>query len=248
MKYLVVILLVSFSVGVSGQTQKQPAKPDASKAQTQETKPPADPKMSALTEHYIKKYQVAIQWSDYEVAKDALYDLIIENPQNDSLISDLAYFYFENEKYVQAVLVSQQLLARNPKNAVALEMSAVGYEVMGVKDRSLQSFESLYLLSNNFNYLYKMAFLQFDLKRYAECITSVDILLANKDVEAAKVAFNDATGKPKEYPMKVAVLNLKGLAVQEHLGDKAAAKKAFEEALAIAPDFTLAKENLAKVK
>ncbi|MBL7859512.1 MAG: hypothetical protein JNJ65_00025 [Cyclobacteriaceae bacterium] len=248
MKYLVVILLVSFGAGVSGQTQKQPAKPDASKPQTQETKPATDQKMSALTEHYIKKYQVAIQWSDYEVAKDALYDLIIENPQNDSLISDLAYFYFENEKYVQAVLVSQQLLARNPKNAVALEMSAVGYEVMGVKDRSLQSFESLYLLTNNFNYLYKMAFLQFDLKRYAECITSVDILLANKDVEAAKVAFNDAAGKPKEYPMKVAVLNLKGLAVQEHLGDKAAAKKAFEDALAIAPDFVLAKENLAKVK
>lgn len=248
MKYLVVILLVSFSVAVSAQTQKQPAKPDASKPQTQETKPATDQKMSALTEHYIKKYQVAIQWSDYEVAKDALYDLIIENPQNDSLISDLAYFYFENEKYVQAVLVSQQLLARNPKNAVALEMSAVGYEVMGVKDRSLQSFESLYLLTNNFNYLYKMSFLQFDLKRYAECITSVDILLANKDVETAKVAFNDATGKPKEYPMKVAVLNLKGLAVQEHLGDKAAAKKAFEDALAIAPDFILAKENLAKVK
>jgi Tfp pilus assembly protein PilF len=48
--------------------------------------------------------------------------------------------------------------------------------------------------------------------------------------------------------MKVAVLNLKGLAVQEHLGDKEAAKKLFEEALAIAPDFVLAKQNLAKVK
>jgi hypothetical protein len=34
----------------------------------------------------------------------------------------------------------------------------------------------------------------------------------------------------------------------EHLGDKVAAKKLFDQALALAPDFVLAKQNLAKVK
>jgi tetratricopeptide (TPR) repeat protein len=160
----------------------------------------------------------------------------------------LAYFYYENQKYASAVLVSQQLLARNPKNTVALEMSAVGYEVMGVPDRSLQNYESLYLLTNNISTLYKMAFLQYDLKRYTESLASIDVLLASKEIDTLKVVFNDAENKPKEYAMKVAVLNLKGLAVNEHLGDKAAAKKLFEEALAIAPDFVLAKQNLVKVK
>jgi Tfp pilus assembly protein PilF len=96
--------------------------------------------------------------------------------------------------------------------------------------------------------LYKMAFLQYDLKRFNEAITSIDILLTNKEVEASKVTFNDAENKPKEYPMTVALLNLKGLAVLDHLGDKAASKKLFDQALATAPDFVLAKQNLNKVK
>jgi tetratricopeptide (TPR) repeat protein len=246
-----ILLIASLSASAYGQTQKQPVKKEPAKTQTpqKQTQPEPDKQpVNPITEHFYKKYVTAIQWNDYDVAKDALYDLIIENPQNDSLIFSLAYFYYENQKYASAVLVSQQLLARNPKNTVALEMTAVGYEVMGVPDRSLQNYESLYLLTNNISTLYKMAFLQFDLKRYAECLASIDALLANKDIDTLKVVFNDVENKPKEYAMKVAVLNLKGLAVQEHLGDKAAAKKLFEEALAIAPDFVLAKQNLSKVK
>lgn len=240
--FLVFLVLLA-DLGWS-QTQK-PTKVETKQQPKQE---PQEQKPGILTEHFYKKYMTALQWNDYDVAKDALYDLIIENPKNDSLISNLAYLYFESEKYVPATLVSQELLARNPKNLPALEMSAVGYEVMGVKDRSLQNYESLYLLSNQFNYLYKMSFLQYDLKRYAECLASVDILLANKEVEAAKVVFNDATNTPKEYSMRLAVLNLKGMAILEHLGDKAAAKAVFEEILAAAPDFVPAKQNMAKVK
>ncbi len=204
--------------------------------------------VNPMTEHFYKKYVTALQWNDNEVAKNALYDLIIENPQNDSLIFNLAYYYYENQQYPSSVLVSQQLLTRNPKNLAALEISAVGFEAMGVPDRSLQNYESLYLLTNNINTLYKMAFLQYDLKRFAECLASIDILLASKDLDASKVSYNDGGNKPKDYPMKVAILNLKGMAVQEHLGDKVAAKKLYTEALGIAPDFTLAKENLAKLK
>jgi len=239
-------------VSLSTWAQKQPAKTEQPKTQPQtqtQSQPQAQQTgVSPLTEHFYKKYVTAVKWNDFEVAKSALYDLIIENPQNDSLILSLAYHYYENQQHVPAVLVSQQLLARNPKNAAALEISAIGYEYMGVRDRALQNYESLYLLSNNVNMLYKMAFLQYDLKRFNEAITSIDILLANKEVEALKVAFNDVENKPKEYPMAVALLNLKGLAVLDHLGDKVAAKKLFDQALAAAPDFVLAKQNLNKVK
>lgn len=247
MKKFVFLFLLSASL--TAWAQKQPVKTEQPKTQPQ-TQTQAQPQtgVSPLTEHFYKKYVTAVKWNDFELAKSALYDLIIENPQNDSLILSLAYHYYENEQHVPAVLVSQQLLARNPKNAAALEISAIGYEAMGVRDRALQNYESLYLLSNNVNMLYKMAFLQYDLKRNTEAITSIDILLANKEVETLKVVFNDVENKPKEYPMKVALLNLKGLAVLEHLGDKVAAKKLLDQALAIAPDFVLAKQNLNKVK
>lgn len=248
-------LIIFLSIGLSAlaQTQKQPASTTKAPSNTENKQAtaqtqPAKPTISPITEHFYKKYVTALQWNDMVVAKDALYSLIIENPMNDSLIFNLAYFYYENQQYASCALVSQQLLARNPKDINVLEMSAVSYESMGVADRALQNYESLYLLTNNIGMLYKVAFLQYDLKRYAESLASIDILLTNKDLENTKVVFNDVENKPKEYAMRVSVLNLKGLVTLDHFGDKAAAKKLFDEALAIAPDFIPAKQNLAKVK
>ncbi len=233
------------------QNKKQPVTPaqeSSKEVKPTETKPTENQPVNALTDHYYKKYLTALQWNDNEVAKDALYDLIIENPQNDSLIFNLAYYYYENQKYISSVLVSQQLLKRNPKNTGALEMAAIGYEMMGVRDRSLQSYESLYLLTNDITTLYKMAYLQFELKRFAEALASLDILMVKNDVDTLKLVFNDAANQQKEYVMKVAVLNLRGMVIQEHMGDTAGAKKLYQEALALAPDFVPAKQNLEKLK
>jgi tetratricopeptide (TPR) repeat protein len=205
------------------------------------------PRMSPMTQHFARKYATALQWNDHEVAKDALYDLIIENPGNDSLIFDLAVYYYQNQKSASAVLVSNELLTRNPKNTGALEISAAGYEALGVPDKALQNYETLYLQTDNVGTLYKMAFLQYRTKRYKESATSADILLAKKEVETMKATYSDPNGKEKEYPIKVAIVTLKGMLALDQ-GDKLGAKKLFEQALTIAPDFVLAKESLAKTK
>jgi tetratricopeptide (TPR) repeat protein len=219
------------------ETQVQP------QTQPQQTQSQVDP----LYLHYARKYSLATQWNDYAVAKDALYDMIIENPGNDSLLFTLAYYYYENQQYAPALLINQELLARKPKDLNFLEMAAVSAEALGVKDKALQNYETLYLLSNNINTLYKISFLQFDMKRYNESLTNVDILLSKPEITTSKVYYNDAAGKQKEYIMKVPILTLKGLNLLER-GDKVAAKKALDEALAIAPDFALAKESLPKTK
>jgi tetratricopeptide (TPR) repeat protein len=229
------------------QEQAPVQQPVVQSAPVKQTPKDSIPKVNTFVQHYAMKYATAVQWSDYDVAKDALYDLIVLNPGNDSLIYDLAIFYYQNQKYPSAVMVSQELLKRNPKNTGALEIAAVGYENLGVSDKALQSYESLYLLNNNSATLYKMAFLQYRLKRYKESNTSADILLASKEAEALKITYNDASNKPKEYAMKVALLNLKGMVAQDQ-GDKVNAKKFYDQALAIAPDFGLAKDNLSKLK
>ena len=260
MKIRSLIFIVCALIATTGFAQKKKKKeePRATEA-SPVAQPPAEakkpepvakdtlPKVSQLTQHFARKYATAVQWNDYEVAKDALYDLIIENPQNDSLIFDLALFYYQNQKSASAVLVSNELLTRNPKNLGALDIAAGGYEALGVLDKSLQSYESLYLLTTNIGTLYKMAFLQYRLKRYKESATSADIILANKEAETLKASYTGTDNKAKEYPIKVAVINLKGMIALEQ-GDKPGAKKLFEQVLAIAPDFVLAKENLAKTK
>lgn len=200
-----------------------------------------------LVNHYSRKYAVAQRWGDYDVAKDAMYDLISEYPGNDSLIFVLAYFYYENQKHASCAVICNDLLARNSKNLPALELSALSYEGLNIKDKALQSYESLFLLSNNNSALYKMASLQYDLKRYGESLTNTDILLSKPQADSLNVVFTDVKGNSKEHPMKAALLNLKGLNFKAQ-GDNANARKFFEEALKRDPNFEAAKQNLAGLK
>jgi len=250
MKKVILVLIVIVCCLTMAWSQKP--KPTTTQTPTQsEVKPPvqktAETATDIISSHFAKKYAVSSRWNDLEVAKDALYDLIIEYPGNDSLIFALAYYYYEHENNTSAVLVCNDLLARNPKNTAALEVSAVGYESLGIYDRSLQNYESLFLLTNENTILYKMALLQYQLKRYPECLTNADILLAKPESGTLKVSFNDKDKKPKEYAMKVSLLNLKGMVYKDQ-ADKVNAKKFFDEALAAAPDFVPAKENLAALK
>src|SRR5437879_12764874 len=130
-KSVLALIFVSLVSSVFAQKKKKNEKTEPAKqevvAQPQpvETEPKKDsvPPINPFIRHYAVKYQIAVQWNDPEVAKDALYDLIIENQGNDSLIYELAYYYYQNQKYPSAVLVSQELLKRNPKNTTALEMT-----------------------------------------------------------------------------------------------------------------------------
>ena len=254
-KVIIVHVLIMLSVSSMMAQNQKPAstatKPPATKPQTsQGAKGQAgakQPPVNLIGDHFAKKYSVATRWNDYDVAKDAMYDLIIEYPGSDSLIYALAYFYYENQKYPSSILVCRDLLARNPKNPPVLELAGSSYEALNIYDKALENFESLFLVTNNTLTLYKMAFLQYELKRYPESITNADILLSKPDVDTLKVVFNNVENKPQDYAMKVSLLNLKGMAYKDQ-SDKENAKKFFEEALQVAPDFLPAKQNLATIK
>lgn len=256
-KLILLFLFLSLtpSIGQKKNNQK-PATPPVQAAPAPKSEAPAEKPaepaaaeqpVNAFLNHFLLKYQVASRFGDSDVARDALYDLIIENPGNDSLFMELGVLYFEAQKFTSAVLVGQELLARNPKNPTALELTGSAFEALNLKDKALQNFETLYLATNSFPALYKMAFLQFDVKRYAEAQATTDILLSKKEADEVKVTFNTAEKKPKDYPIRLSILNLKGMIARDS-GDKAGAKKYFEQVLAAAPDFLQAKEGLASLK
>lgn len=221
------------------QTTSKPTTQGQTKAQPQAQ---ADQKLRTDIEHAWKKYNLASSWNDLDVAKDALYDMIVEFPNNDSLIFALGMYYYDNQKYASSALIGQALLNREPKNPRILEMVASSYEGLNLMDRALQHYESLYLATNSIQTLYKMAIIQYQLKKYPESLTNLDILLSNPEVDTVKLIFQDAEKKDKEYAMRVPILNLKGMVYKDQ-GDKVNAKKSFDEALKIAPDFVFAKQN-----
>lgn len=255
--FLTIILLSSALFSLQAQKKnnqkQQPASPPPAEAPVKTEVPaekpstPQQPVIDPFINHFLLKYQVATRFGDNDVARDALYDLIIENPANDSLFLQLGFLYFESQKFTSAILVGQELLARNDKNPAALELTGSAFEALNLNDKALQNFETLYLVTNSFPALYKMAFLQYALKRYPEAQASTDILLSKKEADQMMATFTIADNKSKDYPLRIAILNLKGM-ISRDSGDKVAAKKYFEQVLTSAPDFVQAKEALAKLK
>ncbi len=195
-----------------------------------------------LKKMFQDTYARALKYNDRLEAKTAMYRLVALEPENDSLLTNLAFLYADARQYASSVLVSMDVLQLNPDNVEALEINAFSYDNLGLKDKSLESYEKLYLLTSDFQILYKMAFLQLELEKYQQALTNADILLESPEVEEATVFFKEGE-EDKEYSIKVAIWNLKGV-INRDMGDKEAARVCFEEALKIAPDFTLAKENI----
>lgn len=192
-------------------------------------------------------YQTATKYNDQNVAKNALYKLIVIDPSDASLLDSLAYFYFDAQQFPSAILVSKDILARNPNHLAALEISAIAFERLGIKDQALSNYETLYLKSNNVGTLYKIAYLQYELKRYSESATSADILLKAEVEEDMNIIYNTAAETQQEIPIKASIYNLKGLIELEN-GNKTEAKTQFENALKLAPEFELAQENIKKLQ
>ena len=191
-------------------------------------------------------YNRALKYGDMNMAINALYNICVLEPQNDSLLFLLAYTYFDNQKFFSSTLTLNDVLLLNPDNLQALEMRALSLEQIGALEKSLEDYESLYLKSDNVSYLYKVAMFQYQLKRFQEAKTNIDILLSKKEADEVKIYFLDENDKQQEILMRAGLHNLKGMMARDE-GNVAEAKKQFGIALELQPDFYLAKTNLSEI-
>ena len=190
-------------------------------------------------------YNLGLKYNDVGISRYALYNLMALDPGDASLLDSLAYMYFEYQQYTSCLLVSLDILKRNPDHLAALEMSGVSYEQLGLKDKALTAYESIYLRNTDVFTLYKVAVLQLDLGRQGESMTNVGILLEKEETKEAKVPISTEQGQ-KEISLMAAVYNLKGL-VESSQDNKEAARSSYQQALELEPEFTLAKNNLANL-
>jgi len=202
-----------------------------------------DVKESAPYQQQKAVYQLGSKYADVNIARIAIYNLMAMDPSDASLLDSLAYMYYDYQKYTSCLLVCLDIIKMNPDHLPALEMSAVSYESLGLKDKALVAYESIYLRNNSVLTLYKMAILQLGLNRLGESITNVGILIEKEETKEAKASINSPTG-PQQISLLAAVYNLKGL-IESSQENKEAARTSFQEALALEPDFVLAKDNLA---
>jgi tetratricopeptide (TPR) repeat protein len=201
---------------------------------------------SQLFKHYQMKYVFGMKYNDGEVAKDALYSMIAMDPNDDSIKMRLCFYYFENNQFVSSLFVSADMLSRRPDNIDALRINALSYENMGVRDKAIDAYESLYLKTNDIGILYQIAILQFELERYEECKNNLDIIIKNPQAKALKLNFAKDENSQQEVTLEAAAFNAKGM-LEKQQGNKEEAKKNFNKALEINPEFVMAKQNLTEL-
>ena len=190
-------------------------------------------------------YSMAKQYNDPAVARMALYNLIAETPGNPAIYDTLALWYYEYNQLASAALIAQDAMQLNPNDLFAAEIAAISFENLGVKSKAVQNYEKLYLGNNDINMLYKIAFLQMDLKRYGEALTNADVIIESSQSESEKLLFPiDDKQNSQEIPLKVAAIRLKGM-IEADRGNTSLAKELYQKALDMKPDFVVLKNQIA---
>jgi tetratricopeptide (TPR) repeat protein len=191
-------------------------------------------------------FDKAVTFNDPVVARTALYNMMALEPNNLDLLDSLAVFYYNYNIHTSAAIVAREAIAINPENELAMEVAAISFENLRMKDRALEEYENLFLINNNVFTLYKTAILQYDLERFEETNTTSDILLKRKEVETERVIFTKEDKTEFEISIKAAIYNLKGMALKKS-NKVEEAKVCFAKAVEIAPEFELAKQNLSDI-
>ena len=187
-------------------------------------------------------YKSALKNYDLQAATVALYTMQALKPERTDLNDSLALLYFAGERYAQAYLIGEGIVKADPKRTDMLELVAVCKQNLGLIKESLSDYEKLYTEEKSVYYLYQIATLQYQLKRYGECVASLDQIIGNPEAEKQKVNIR-MQGGSQDVMMKAAALNVKGICAME-LNQEEAAKDNFNKAIQLAPDFALAKGNL----
>lgn len=217
-------------------------------AQKKTSSAPASPaplNKEALFAHYKSVYDQAVKYSDFVVAREALYNMLVLKPERLGLKDTLTYLYYNGNNYVQVIVLGKEILEANPQKTDVLELVAVSQQNLGMLKEALESFEKLFAVTKDVYHQYNLATLQYMLKRYGECSESLNAIIASPDTSGV-VAISDGKNESQQVPVKAAAFNMRGVIALE-INQADVAKQNFEKALQLFPEFVLAKNNLENV-
>ncbi|MGW8121925.1 tetratricopeptide repeat protein [Roseivirga echinicomitans] len=198
-----------------------------------------------LSNEYAKAmavYSQAQLYNDIEVQKAALYDMLVLDPGDSSVMRTLSEYYYNNRRFTSSALVAMDILKKYPGNMVATEIAALSYEQLRIYDKAIEYYQEMWLALDDNNILYQVAYLQYSTKRYEEANTNLEIL-ETKLTDENMITLTRQDGTNQEVKFKAALKNLSGLILLDQ-GNKEEAKVRFNEALALSPDFEAAKMGL----
>ncbi len=190
--------------------------------------------------------QQALAYGDNTIATNSLYKIIAKEGPTSTYKDSLAYIYFGSRKYSSCFMVCTDILSRDGSKQDIMEMQAVSLETLGALEKAAQSYAKLVVKSNNNYHAYKLANIYYTLKMNKEALIAIQRAEELKDTGTIKITTPINKNLNQEVSLIAAIANLKGLA-QFASDDMDSAKKSFQKAVSLEPDFKLAKENLEAV-
>ena len=169
--------------------------------------------------------------------------MVALQPDNLLLKDSLMREYLSLSQWAPTYMISREIMASQPNNNFALEVSCVALQNLGLKQEALNEYESLYLRTDRVDVLYTISFLQFELKNLNESLTNLNILLENEQTEGMMVSVSKNQNERQEVSMRAQLNYLKGLVFIEQ-GKNDLAKESFNSAIELSPEFNNAIEKL----
>ena len=169
-------------------------------------------------------YKKAKSYNDPSVAINSLYKMIAIQPENVLLKDSLMREYLTISQWAPSYMISREILAMQPNNLFALEVSCISLQNLGLKQQALNEYESLYLKSDRIDVLYTISFLQFELKNFTESLTNLDILINNSETEEMSVSVSKSDNSVQEVLIRAQLNYLKGLIYLEQSKNEDAKK------------------------
>lgn len=189
------------------------------------------------------KLKQAQAYGDQSVATSSMYAIIaLEGPQS-SYKDSLAYMYFNARNNISCFLVTNDILSYKPENLGLIEMKAISLESMGAIDRARQTYNDLFALTNSNFHAYKISTLLFAMGKNDEAHAMIKQADQLPDDGTLEVTFQVNKNYNQNVSLKASIAYVEGLIALE-LEKKAEARENFEKAIALFPDFVLAKSKL----
>ena len=133
--------------------------------------------------HQEKKFKLGMKYNDPELAKNAIIDMLILNPARVELKDSLALIYFETGRFDICKKLTDDILANNSKDMLALELRAFSEQNLNMAEPALNDFDALYIASQNSYYLYQTAIIRYNGKKQDAALADVNKMLSNSDLD-----------------------------------------------------------------
>ena len=212
-------------------------------------KPDVPPAPAAGIPMYKAAYALCRQYGDLEAAAPLAYQLAASDTEGTGeWKEELVKIHFATRRFASCLKILDDLTAHHggADKLPLLEMAALCHEGLGHKDEATAAWRQLWDKNHSALTAVRLAGLGFETGKLDEAQDLITAGLAATDAGTATLTLPKTRQEMQQIPVKAALHNLKALLIlKRDPAAKDAARAELDAALALAPDFELAKRNLA---